>query len=244
MAKQCLNIGQYSVVLGEMTDTMKKVVGKMDGMNRVTALRALRVNMSKKYNDLALVLDDAIKMEYGYNILSNTLKDFNPKRKELKDISRYSATYLPLNDTLGGLLHDFSQDKLTIDNDDRSIPDSLLPSIINGGININDGGLDNTLFMFNAAVGARISEQSLITIDKNIAQAKNFEQFYNMLKDMDIYEDAKKLPDFNSDSISSQVRIRMLKPYYLGRRPINRVAAERKFIRRNTKSVYRGNNYK
>lgn len=225
--RKCLNINQYSVVLDEMTKTVAKVVSKLDGINQVAALKQLRTYIHKEYNDLAYIVDDAIKKQYGYDILGNNLKFEKIKRKEAKLIIKLGAAYLPM-DSMQGMMNDFQQNKIEVDPDDNILPDDFLPDFINGGININDGGVDNTLYMFHAALGVKLTPDSLINIDRKISKSKDFESFYNQLKDMDIYEGERKLPELDTENVGGKVRIRLLKPYYLARRDINRVPAERK----------------
>ena len=106
--KQCLTSNQYSLVVNEMVNALEKVTEGHTDLNKVTLLKGFRASIKEKYNDLALVVDDAIQKEYGYDILSNNLVDANIKPKKLKAISKalLKSDYIfnPMENNIGGLL--------------------------------------------------------------------------------------------------------------------------------------------
>ena len=226
--KTCLTSNQYSLVVDEMVNAMEKIPLMLEtNLNKVTVLRAFRASLKEKYNDLAYALDDAIQQEYGYDITSNDLVVDKVKPKKLKEIgkilSNASAIFIPMEDNIGGLLYNFQQDALEIADEDRMFNNDIYNNIMNSGQNFGEAGLSNQIAQFNASVGAILSDSQFKSVDEQIATKPTFKEFYEWLADQDFYEEGKGLPDFDTESLSGKARIKLLKGYYVGRRPLNKI---------------------
>ena len=226
--KTCLTSNQYSLVVDEMVNAMEKIPLMLEtNLNKVTVLRAFRASLKEKYNDLAYALDDAIQQEYGYDITSNDLVVDKVKPKKLKEIgkilSNASAIFIPMEDNIGGLLYNFQQDALEIADEDRMFNNDIYNNIMNSGQNFGEAGLSNQIAQFNASVGAILDPAQFDSVDEQIAAKPTFKEFYEWLADQDFYEEGKGLPDFDTESLSGKARIKLLKGYYVGRRPLNKI---------------------
>ena len=231
--KTCLRSDQYSLVVDEMVTAIQKITENNTDINQVTLLKGFRGSVKEKYNDLALVVDDAIQKEYGYNILSNDLiTDKKIKPKKLKAITsallKADDIFLPMEANIGGILYNFQQDSLMVDDEDRMFSNDLFNNIINSGQNIGEAGLSNQITQFISAVGANLTDTQFASVDNKITTVSDFETFYNWLSNQNFYEEGRGLPAFDTESIPGKARIRLLKGYYLGRRPQNKIDREDK----------------